>query len=85
MDNPDDSEWLIRFPMTKASLRAMDTVTDFAEKELGIKNLDYYLVSGASKRGWTTWDVGAVDQTGRVTAIAPVVLDAVNFVAQFNQ
>ena len=78
---PNDSEWLLRFPMTKASLRAMDTITEFSYQTLGIKNLDYYLVTGASKRGWTAWDVGAVDQTGRVQAIAPVVLDAINFVA----
>jgi PhoPQ-activated pathogenicity-related protein len=42
--------------------------------------LDYFSISGASKRGWTTWLVGAVDPK-RVMAIAPVVLDAVNFVA----
>ena len=34
---------------------------------------------GASKRGWTTWLVGAVDPT-RVMAIIPIVLDAINFV-----
>lgn len=68
--------------MVKASLRAMDTITDFVAKELpqlGCQ-LDYYSISGASKRGWTTWLVGAVDPK-RVMAIAPVVLDAVNFVA----
>lgn len=35
--------------------------------------------TGASKRGWTTWLVGAVDTT-RVMAIVPIVLDAINFV-----
>lgn len=41
----------------------MDAITEFIAKdhpELGVQ-LDYYAVSGASKRGWTTWDVGAVD------------------------
>eukprot|EP00605_Chrysophyceae_sp_TOSAG23-4_P002816 GSChrysophyteH1.ASY1.ANO1.3101.1 assembled CDS len=41
--------------------------------------LHYYSVAGASKRGWTTWDVGAVDPE-RVVAIVPIVLDAINFV-----
>lgn len=67
--------------MVKASLRAMDAITEFTAKnhpELGVQ-LDYYSVAGASKRGWTTWDVGAVDPN-RVKAIVPIVLDAINFV-----
>lgn len=75
-------DWLVRFPMVKATLRAMDAITDFiatSHPELNCQ-LDYYGVAGASKRGWTTWDVGAVDPT-RVTAIVPIVLDAINFVA----
>lgn len=79
---PDQPEWLVRFPMVKASLRAMDAVTEFvAQKlpELGCQ-LDYYSVAGASKRGWTSWLVGAVDPA-RVQLIVPIVLDAINFVA----
>ena len=78
---PDQPEWLLRFPMVKASLRAMDTITEFMKTKRPELNtqLDYYTVSGASKRGWTTWDVGAVDPA-RVVAIVPVVLDAINFV-----
>ena len=81
LNDPSQPEWLLRFPMVKASLRAMDTITDFAAKKFPDKNyqLDYYSVAGASKRGWTTWDVGAVDG-GRVQAIIPIVLDAINFV-----
>lgn len=68
--------------MVKASIRAMDATKEFMDKELPQlgTSLDYFAVSGASKRGWTTWLVGAVDPT-RVMAIAPVVLDAINFVA----
>lgn len=56
-------------------------MTEFCSKqlpELGL-SLDYYIISGASKRGWTTWLVGAVDPK-RVKAIIPIVLDAINFV-----
>ena len=80
LEHPDEPEWLVRLPMVKASVRAMDTITAFVEQKLKIRNLDYYSVSGASKRGWTTWLVGAVDPT-RVMAIVPIVLDAINFVA----
>ena len=81
LNNPNDADWLLRFPMVKASLRALDTITAFVQKKRPELNtqLDYYAVSGASKRGWTCWDVGAVDPK-RVMAIAPVVLDAINFV-----
>lgn len=68
--------------MVKASLRAMDAMKEFAAKSLPELNtqLDYFTVSGASKRGWTAWDVAAVD-TKRVMAVVPIVLDAINFVA----
>jgi len=80
--HPDQPDWLVRFPMVKASLRAMDAIKEFTQAtfpELET-SLDYFMVAGASKRGWTTWCVGAVD-TDRVVAIVPIVLDAINFVA----
>lgn len=81
MKNTQEPNWLVRFPMVKASIRAMDAVTEFVDQklpELGA-HVEYYSVSGASKRGWTTWLVGAVDQA-RVKCIVPIVLDAINFV-----
>lgn len=82
LEDPSKPEWLLRFPMVKASLRAMDAMTEFVAQKFPEDNLslDYYAVAGASKRGWTTWDVAAVDG-GRVRAIVPIVLDAINFVA----
>jgi PhoPQ-activated pathogenicity-related protein len=81
MKDPSKPEWLVRFPMVKASVKAMDCITEFANKKLADKklSLDYYTVAGASKRGWTTWLVGAVDPS-RVVGIVPIVLDAINFV-----
>jgi len=81
LNDPSQPEWLLRFPMVKASLRAMDAIKEFVifkRPELAT-SLDYFVVAGASKRGWTTWDVGAVD-SGRVMGIVPIVLDAINFV-----
>lgn len=53
LNDPSQPEWLVRFPMVKASVRAMDATTEFIatkKPELGCQ-LDYYAVSGASKRG----------------------------------
>ena len=78
-----DEQWPLRLPMTKAGVRAMDTVTAFLKtKEGGELNIDRYIVGGASKRGWTTWTIGAVDK--RVIAIAPMVIDLLNMVPSFE-
>jgi len=72
-----DERWPARLPMTKAAVRAMDTVTDFCAKaEGGGAKVDSFVVAGASKRGWTTWTTGAVDK--RVAALIPIVIDTLN-------
>ncbi|XP_035694838.1 autocrine proliferation repressor protein A-like isoform X1 [Branchiostoma floridae] len=75
LDNPDQPDWLLRNPMTKASVRAMDTVQDFVNRMTG-NQPEKFMVAGASKRGWTTWTTAAVDK--RVFAIAPLVMDLLN-------
>lgn len=69
-----DSNWLPRLPMVKSVVRAMDCLQEWSDKE-GTK-IERFVVSGASKRGWTTWMVGAADS--RVAAIIPIVIDVVN-------
>jgi PhoPQ-activated pathogenicity-related protein len=72
-----DDTWLVRLAMVKSGVRAMDAVQEFAATEAGGKiKLDGFVVAGGSKRGWTSWLVGAVDD--RVVAIMPVVIDALN-------
>ena len=72
-----DPKWLPRLPMTKAAVRAMDTVTEFMKsKEGGGHTIDKFVVAGGSKRGWTTWTTAAVDK--RVVAIVPMVIDLLN-------
>jgi PhoPQ-activated pathogenicity-related protein len=69
-----NAEWLPRLPMVKSVARAMDCVQEWAAKEGA--NVEKFVVSGASKRGWTTWMIGATDP--RVEAIVPIVIDVLN-------
>lgn len=72
-----DDTWLARLAMVKSGVRALDAIQEFLASDAGGKlKVDQFVVSGGSKRGWTTWLVGAVDK--RVTAIMPTVIDALN-------
>jgi PhoPQ-activated pathogenicity-related protein len=72
-----DPTWLVRLAMVKSGVRAMDAMQEFLATEAGGKlKIDKFVVAGGSKRGWTTWLVGALDR--RVIAIIPMVIDALN-------
>lgn len=70
-----DLTWVAQLPMTKAAVRAMDAVeqTLAAEKLPVVRR---FVVTGGSKRGWTSWLTAAVDS--RVVGVAPVVIDLLN-------
>ncbi len=75
-----DEEWPVHLAMTKAVVRAMDTVQAFlGERNIPIQD---FILLGGSKRGWTTWLTAAVD--ARVKAIVPISIDLLHMDQQFT-
>lgn len=78
-----DETWPLLLPMVKSAVRAMDTIQDYlSQPRAGRIEINRFAVTGASKRGWTTWLTGAVDS--RVAAIMPMVIDVLNIDEQMR-
>ncbi len=71
------SKWLPRNAMVKSAVRAMDVISAFMQQHQdGANPMNRFVVGGGSKRGWTTWLTGAMDD--RVVAVVPIVIDVLN-------
>jgi PhoPQ-activated pathogenicity-related protein len=76
-----DYSWAAYLPMTKATVRAMDAMQDFVP-QVAPMPINQFVVVGASKRGAAAWLTAASDP--RVRAVAPMVIDILNFRAQME-
>lgn len=74
-----DASWPLLFPMVKSVVKAFDALQEFSKKEWGVE-LAGFVLSGGSKRGWTTWLTGSVEP--RLKGIAPMVIDTLNMQKQ---
>ncbi|MFS0489289.1 PhoPQ-activated pathogenicity-related family protein [Leadbetterella byssophila] len=77
-----DYSWPLLFPMVKSAVRGLDAIQDLV-MEKNKKEIKRFVISGASKRGWTTWLSSAIDDS-RVVAIAPMVIDMLNMPETLN-
>ena len=81
-DPKHDPEWLPRLPMAKAGFQCMRAVQEWTAQEK-LADIKGWIVAGASKRGWTTWMVGAADcptcvNIVGIAPLVPIVPDLVN-------
>ena len=72
-------DWPLLYPMTRAAASALDAVQEWSAGDIS-----RFVVTGASKRGWTSWLLGAINDP-RVIGIAPRLFDNLHFIRQIHR
>ena len=79
--NTGDDTWPLLLPMVNSAAHAMDAVQSYA-KQSWHADIRNFLLTGVSKRGWTTWLTAAADP--RVKALAPMSFTMLDIPAQLK-
>lgn len=78
-----DPGWLVQMAMARSAIRAMDAVTGYCATGMpAVAKVRRFVLTGASKRGWTAWLAAAADR--RVVGVAPRVIDLLNLEPSFR-
>lgn len=74
-------ETMVLWAMAKGASKGLTTITNVVKEKHGY-DIEKFVVAGPSKRGWTTYLVGACDP--RVIGIAPQVISMYGFVENMH-
>lgn len=78
-----DPDWPLLLPMVRSAHAAMEALEALAPSLWGTE-LHGFVITGASKRGWTTY-LAAATAPERVLGLAPIVFDFLDIPAQLRQ
>ncbi len=80
-----NTTWIALLPMVKSAVKAMDTAqTVVPTLTSNQAQIEHFVVSGVSKRSWTTQLTTAVDPQQRVVAMMPIVLPLLDMARQIE-